>query len=299
MVKPDARLMSELCSLIARNVGVNETRRPLENIVIRCEAGPSPPSSYIVEPHFAVIAQGAKRSVLADQVFEYSGGNFLIFSVDLPLSSYITRASADEPFLGFGMTLRPDAIATLLLESDAPLKAASDTPGLAVGELTDDLLEPVVRMLRLLDRPQDVAVLKPMIEREILWRLINSDLGTIVRQLGITESRITRVGRAVIWLRNHYAEPVRVEELAEMVEMSVTSFHRHFHGVTAMSPLQFQKQIRLQEARSRLLSLSGEVGAIGLSVGYDSASQFSREYRRLFGAPPTRDMERFRRARPE
>ena len=122
-------------------------------------------------------------------------------------------------------------------------------------------------MLRLLDRPQDIAVLMPMIEREILWRLINSELGTTVRQLGIAESRITRVGRAIIWLRNHFAEPVRVEDLADMVEMSVTSFHRHFLGVTAMSPLQFQKQIRLQEARSRLLSLSGEVGAIGLSVG--------------------------------
>lgn len=298
-MKPDPRLMSELCSLIARNVGVNETRRPLENIILRCEDGPSPPSSYIVEPHFAVIAQGAKRSVLADQVFQYAAGNFLIFSVDLPMSSYITRASAAEPFLGFGMTLKPDAIAALLLESGAPLKAAPDTAGFAVGDLTDDLLEPVVRMLRLLDRPQDVAVLKPMIEREILWRLIHSDLGTVVRQLGLVESRITRVGRAIVWLRNHYAEPVRVEDLADMVEMSVTSFHRHFLGVTAMSPLQYQKQVRLQEARSRLLSSSGDVGAIGLSVGYDSASQFSREYRRLFGAPPTRDMEQFRRARPE
>ena len=146
-------------------------------------------------------------------------------------------------------------------------RAAPDTAGFALGDLTDNLLEPVVRMLRLLDRPQDIAVLMPMIEREILWRLINSELGTTVRQLGRAESRIMRVGRAIIWLRNHFAEPVRVEDLADMVEMSVTSFHRHFLGVTAMSPLQFQKQIRLQEARSRLLSLSGEVGAIGLSVG--------------------------------
>ena len=141
-----------------------------------------------------------------------------------------------------------------------------------MSDLTDDLLEPIVRILRLLDRPEDIPVLAPAIEREILWRLINGEQGAMVRQLGVADSRMTQIGRAIRWVRDHYAETLRIEDLASVAGMSLTSFHRHFVGVTSLSPLQFQKQIRLQEARSRLLSSLQDVAAVGYSVGYDSPS---------------------------
>jgi AraC-like DNA-binding protein len=159
-----------------------------------------------------------------------------------------------------------------LLETGAPRKAKTEPPGIAVSDLTDDLLEPIVRILRLLDRPEDIPVLAPAIEREILWRLINGEQGAMVRQLGVADSRTTQIGRAIRWVRDHYAETLRIEDLASVAGMSLTSFHRHFVGVTSLSPLQFQKQIRLQEARSRLLSSLQDVAAVGYSVGYDSPS---------------------------
>lgn len=159
-----------------------------------------------------------------------------------------------------------------MLETGAPRKAKTEPPGIAVSDLTDDLLEPIVRILRLLDRPEDIPVLAPAIEREILWRLINGEQGAMVRQLGVADSRTTQIGRAIRWVRDHYAETLRIEDLASVAGMSLTSFHRHFVGVTSLSPLQFQKQIRLQEARSRLLSSLQDVAAVGYSVGYDSPS---------------------------
>jgi transcriptional regulator GlxA family with amidase domain len=207
------------------------------------------------------------------------------------------QASATEPFLGLGLRLKPDAIAALLLETGAPRKPKTEPPGIAVSDLTDDLIDPVVRLLRLLDRPEDIPVLAPAIEREILWRLINGEQGAMMRQLGLADSRMAQIGRAIRWLRDHYAETIRIEELARVAGMSLTSFHRHFLGVTSLSPLQFQKQIRLQEARSRLLLSSQDVAAIGFAVGYESPSQFSREYRRLFGAPPGQDGERLRQSK--
>jgi len=157
-----------------------------------------------------------------------------------------------------------------------------------------ELLESVVRTLRMLDRPRDAAVLGPMLEREILWWLLNGEQGAMVRQIGLADSRLSQVSRAIRWIRVHHAEPIRIEALAEMAAMSASSLHRHFRAVTTMSPLQYQKLIRLQEARSRLLAASQDIAAVGLSVGYDSPSQFSREYSRLFGAPPGRDVARLR-----
>jgi AraC-like DNA-binding protein len=253
-------------------------------------------TDFMAEPAFGLVAQGAKRVVLGNQVFDYAAGQYLIFSVDLPLSGYVVQASADEPFLAFGLKLKPDAIAALLLETGAPRKAKTEPPGIAVSDLTDDLIDPIVRLFRLLDRPEDIPVLAPAIEREILWRLISGEQGAMVRQLGLADSRMAQIGRAIRWLRDHYAETIRIEELARVAGMSLTSFHRHFLGVTSLSPVQFQKQIRLQKARSLLLLSSQDVAAVGFAVGYDSPSQFSREYRRLFGAPPGQDAQRLRGA---
>ena len=201
--------------LIARHAGQTQAHRLLPNLMITVSNLPTPPFAYmaepalLAEPAFGFVAQGAKRVVLGNQVFDYAAGQYLIFSVDLPLSGYVLQASATEPFLGFGLKLKPDAIAALLLETSAQRKARTEPPGIAVSDMTDDLLDPVVRLLRLLDRPEDIPVLAPAIEREILWRLVNGEQGAMVRQLGLADSRMTQIGRAIRWIRDHYAETVR------------------------------------------------------------------------------------------
>ena len=245
----------------------------------------------------ALIAQGAKRLAIGDRVFDYRPGQYLVASVDLPITGHYTHASADEPALGFGLILRPSAIASLLLDGTTPgrpARAAPAPPGLGVADASPELLDAVVRMVRLLDSPRDRDVLAPMIEREILWRLINGPLGESVRQIGLADSSLTHVSRAVRWITEHYDEPFRVEDLARSCGMSTSAFHRNFHAVTALSPIQFQKQIRLQKSRLLLLTGADDVATVGYRVGYDSASQFSREYRRQFGLPPGRDAARLR-----
>ena len=248
----------------------------------------------------ALIAQGAKRLAIGDRTYDYGPGQYLVASVDLPITGHYTHASADVPALGFGLILRPQPIAALLLDADGtpastpPRRARPAPPGLGVGEAGPELLDAVVRMVRLLDSPRDRAVLAPMIEREILWRLINGPLGEAVRQVGLADSSLTHVSRAVRWITEHYDKPFRVEELARSCGMSASAFHRNFHAVTALSPIQFQKQIRLQKSRLLLLTGADDVATVGYRVGYDSASQFSREYRRQFGLPPGRDADRLR-----
>lgn len=201
------------------------------------------------------------------------------------------------PYLGFGLMLRPEAISGLLLEAGVPRGAAQDRPGIAVTALSSDLVDPVVRLLRLLDRPQDLQILAPTFEREILWRLFNGPQGALVRQIGLADSRLSQISRSIRWLRHHFAEAIRIEDLAEVAGMSVTSLHRHFRGVTSLTPIQFQKRLRLQAARARLLATREDVSAVGFAVGYESPSQFSREYRRLFGKPPGQDGAELRGAR--
>jgi transcriptional regulator GlxA family with amidase domain len=184
----------------------------------------------------------------------------------------------------------------LLLEAGAVPPGRNDPPGIAVSDLTQDLIDPVVRLLRLLDRPSDIPVLAGAIKREILWRLINGQQGTMVRQIGLADSRMAQIGRAVRWIRGHYTKVIRIQELARVAGMSITSFHRHFRGITSMTPIQYQKQIRLQVARSRLMTAAEDVAAVGFAVGYDSPSQFSRDYRRLFGRPPGLDGQRLRQS---
>jgi AraC-like DNA-binding protein len=286
--------LDELRLLITRHAGAAPAAMAAAGIrAVSCDA-PTELAHHVMEPTLAVIAQGAKRAVLGDKVFEYSAGQYLVVSVDLPIAGHVCQASPELPYLGAGLTLKPATIATLLLEMAANDRPAAEASGFGVSDAPVELLESVVRMLRLLDRPRDAAVLGPMLEREILWWLLNGEQGAMVRQIGLADSRLSQVSRAIRWLRVHHAKPVRIEELAEMAAMSTSSFHRHFRAVTTMSPLQYQKQIRLQEARAKLLVESDDVAAVGFSVGYDSPSQFSREYSRLFGAPPGRDVARLR-----
>jgi AraC-like DNA-binding protein len=253
------------------------------------------PLGNMAEPTLAFVAQGMKRSVLGDHVFDYRAGQFLVVSLDLPLSGHIVEASPAEPFLAVGLPLQADLIAQLLLEAGPYSGAAANTSvGLAVSDAGEDLLDPLIRLLRLQDRPDDRRVLAPAVKREIHWRLMTGPQGDLVRQIGLADSRLSVVAHAVRWIRARYTQVIRIDELAADIGLSVSSLNRNFRAVTAMSPLQFQKQLRLQEARIQLLAASDDIASIGYGVGYDSPSQFSREYRRMYGAPPGEDAVRLR-----
>jgi AraC-like DNA-binding protein len=290
--------LAEIGSIIARHVGIPDADLPLPGIALRTSTAPTEPVNAVYEPVFALVARGGKRTVLGDKVFEYGAGHYLVVSVDLPITGHVCVASREEPYLGFAMTLQPAKIATLMLETATGERGGAEAAGLAVSLAPEELLDPVLRLLRLLDRPSDIPVLRPMLEREILWRLLCGEQGAIVRQIGLADSSLTQIGRAIRQIRTNYAELLRIDDLAQIAGMSPSSFHRHFRAVTAMSPLQFQKQIRLQAARARLIANAEDVATVGFEVGYDSPSQFSREYRRLFGAPPGKDAGRLRQGPP-
>jgi len=240
----------------------------------------------------ALIAQGAKTLALGDRVYEYRAGQYLVASVDLPVTGHYTEA----PALGFGLVLDPAEIAEVLLQAPpGSLPPTANPPSaIAVSDAPAEVIDAAVRMLRLLETPRDLPVVAPLIRREILWRLVTGEQGATVRHLGLADSSLAHVARAVQWIRGNYRESFRVEDVARRAGMSASAFYRHFQAVTAMSPIQFQKQIRLQEARLMLATRPHDVTGVGHRVGYDSPSQFSREYRRQFGEPPSRDAARLR-----
>lgn len=262
---------------------------PLEGVLLS-KIETAPPDHSLTEPLLVVMAQGGKRLLLGEQVHEYRAGQILLVTASLPVTGHFF----DLPALGMGLVLRPAAIAPLLLEAPPVPRGSGGPPAIATGEAGPELLDAVVRLLRLLENPRDAPVLAPLIEREILWRLLTGPHGDVLRQIGLADSGLTHVGRAIAWIRENYAEPMRVADLARLAGLSPSAFHRQFRAITAMSPLQFQKRIRLQAARAFLTTRSGDIGAVGHLVGYDSPSQFNREYRRLFGEPPGRDAARLR-----
>jgi AraC-like DNA-binding protein len=288
--------VAELRRHIARLADGWPRPRPVDGVTVFSTTATTAPLGGVAKPVLALVAQGAKRAVLGDQVFDYAAGQFLVVTVDLPLTSSITAASAAEPFLALSMPLDPAVLAELLIESDLPSQAAPAGPALSVSDASPELTDAVVRLLRLAGTPRDLRVLGPAVKREIHWRLLAGPQGGLVRQAGTAGSRIALVARAIAWIRAHYDEPIRVDDLAAEVGLSVSSLNRHFRAATSMSPLQYQKQLRLQQARLRLLADPADVAGTGHAVGYTSASQFSREYRRLFGAPPGRDAAQLQNA---
>lgn len=288
--------LGELRDLLERHVRP-DLATAIDDVRI-CKADHAvPPESAMSGTVLAVIAQGRKRLALGDRVYEYGAGQYLIASVDLPVTGHFIDAAPGRPTLGFGMTLEPAVIAELLLQAgpgDLPRFPGTVPPGIAVSDAPDELLDAVVRLVRLLDRPQDRNALAPLVKREILWRLMTGEQGDVVRQLGLADSSLTHIRRAVQWIRENYTEPFRVEDVAQISGMSVSAFHRNFQSVTAMTPIQFQKHIRLQAARLLLVNSPNDITGVGHRVGYDNPSQFSREYRRQFGAPPSIDAERMR-----
>ena len=289
--------LDELQTLIRRYVRPDETT-DIDGVLLAAADSVGEPRPAPSGTVFALIAQGAKRLAIGDRIYEYRAGQYLVASVDLPVTGHYSQASPCQPALGFGLVLRPSTIASVLLDAGPPatsgMRTTTAPPALGVADAGPDLLGAVIRMVALLGSPRDRAVLAPMLEREIVWRLLTGPLGVSVRQVGLADSSVTQISRAVRWITEHHAEPFRVDDLARSCGMSASAFHRKFHAVTALTPIQFQKQIRLH--RSRLLLMTGldDVATVGHQVGYDSASQFTREYRRQFGLPPGRDAARLR-----
>jgi AraC-like DNA-binding protein len=280
--------LSELHDLLARHARAGQTT-VMDGVRLCRFDRPVAPATSMSGTSLAIIAHGGKRLALGDQVHDYGPGQYLVTSADLPVTGEVISSAG--PTLGFGMTLEPAELADLVVDADLPPRSVR--AGLiTVSDAPDELLDAVVRLLRLLDRPEDRKVLAPLIKREVLWRLLTGDNGGAVHRIAKAES--THIRRAIRWIRENYSEPLRVEELARLAGLSVSAFHRNFRAVTSMSPIQFQKQIRLQEARLMLADPEYDVTTTGHRVGYVSASQFSREYRRQFGTPPSVDSMQLR-----
>ena len=244
------------------------------------------------DPAFCLIAQGRKQVMLGEQTLIYDPARYLVVSVDLPVVGHIVEASPERPYLGIKLNLDMAALGELVADLDEP--PPGNPPGLAVYDADPALIDAVCRLLRLLDRPDDAAVLAPLIEREILYRLLKSDHGAMLRHIAAARGRLTQVSRAIGWIKRNYAQPFRIDSVADAAGMSPSSLHEHFKAVTSMSPLQYQKQLRLQEARRLMLAEAVDAATAGFRVGYESPSQFSREYRRLFGTPPASDVAQLR-----
>jgi AraC-like DNA-binding protein len=243
----------------------------------------------IYEPSLCIIAQGAKEIIVGSEALRYDPLNSLLVSVDLPATSRVVEASLDRPCLAVRVALDLAVVAELLADNTTDLQLSSER-GLATASIDPPLLDAVVRLVALLDCQQDIKALAPLIEREIVYRVLTGPQGVRLRQIASTGGPAYRIASAIRWLKEHYADPLRIESLARRVRMSPSAFHLHFRGVTAMSPLQFQKQLRLQEARRLMVAKGLDATRAAFRVGYESASQFSREYRRMFGAPPRKDV---------
>jgi len=289
----------EMIRLIDQNHpgdGVFPTAIPRLHLMRSCR--PTERIHALHEPAVCIVAQGRKRVMLGERIFDYDRSRFLVVSVDVPVAGQVIEATPREPYLCLRLDLDPALLASLFMDiGEAAGRERAPEAGLVLSPVTPDLLDAALRLLRLLETPQDAAVLAPLVEREILYRLACSDQAARLWQIAHGESRLQQVNRAIRRLQRDFEKPIAVAALAAEAGMSVSAFHQHFKTVTAMSPLQYQKQLRLQEARRLILSSAMDAASAGHRVGYDSASQFSREYSRLFGAPPMRDAARLK-ARP-
>ena len=284
--------IADLAQMIARFApasGMSGTAVPRLSL-IRADH-PSAPVPAVYEASLCIIAQGSKRVSLAGQSVVYDASSYLLVSVDLPLVGHVLEASPAAPYLCCKIDFDPAALADLLV-TERRVSSEKDVPVLAVYPSDPDLIDAACRLVKLLDRPETIDVLAPLVEREILYRLLTGPHGATLRQMGTVDSHLNQVSRAIATIRNGFQAQLRIDEIAAASGMSASSLHAHFKAITRMTPLEYQKQLRLQEARRLMLADGANAGTAGFAVGYDSPSQFSREYRRLFGAPPRQDIER-------
>jgi AraC-like DNA-binding protein len=263
-----------------------------------CASSPTELGHGVSFPAFCVVAQGSKEVLLGDDLYRYDANNYLITAASLPISSRITEASEERPYVGVVLGLDPALVGSVMVEAGHPAPGEKATMrAFDVSPLDAGLLDAVLRLVRLLDAPAaEARFLRPLVTREIVFRLLEGEQGGRLRQIAVLGGHAHRIARALERLREEFARPLRMEDVARDAGMSVSGFHHHFKAVTAMSPLQFQKRMRLQEARRLMLGEDLDAGSAGRRVGYGDASQFSREYKRLFGTPPARDAERLREA---
>lgn len=287
---------ASLARLIARQIAEpGDLETAIAGLTLYRRNAVAPPASCMVPPSIVLVAQGAKQMWAGGEGFPYDSSRFLVTSLDLPANSEITQASPEQPCLGLVFRLDLRILAELIALGGLPPsrdKAAGKSVG--IGAATPAILLPMLRLLELLDEPEAITVLAPMIQREIHYRLLCGDQGAKLRQIVSVDSQGHRIARAIDWLKLNYAKALRVEELAARVQMSSPTFHHHFRQLTSMSPLQYQKWLRLTEARRLMLNEQLDVSSAAFKVGYESPSQFSREYGRLFGIAPKRDIVQLR-----
>jgi len=291
-------LRGELATLLEQRTGSDgrhETSIP--ELTLYRFSQPTEPAPILQEPAVYVVVQGRKKVTVGDVTYVYDRSQYLAVSVDLPVVAHVTEASPEEPYFCMTLTVDPRELSALIVETgrQAP-RDDHDGRALYVSPLEAPLLDGFLRLVRLLDAPQDISVLAPLILRELHYRLLQSEQFGRLAQVAIGDGRLRRVSAAITWIKEHFAEPLQIDSLAQRVHMSPSALHSHFKAVAAMSPIQYQKRLRLQEARRLLTSGAASAEAIAYQVGYASASQFSREYVRLFGQPPRRDAERLREA---
>ncbi|HAS6431125.1 TPA: helix-turn-helix domain-containing protein [Vibrio parahaemolyticus] len=286
----------KLAKLIERWTGnANQYDTPISGLRFSRWTAPTPPTSYTHNPSICLIAQGRKRVLLGEESFIYDANHFLISSVDLPIIANIIEASEEQPYLGLIMELDLTEISQLIVDSELAFTQAKEAQkGIAVGELSESLLDAFVRLAELLDEGQNIKILAPIIKREIFYRLLMSEQGTRLHQIVTAGSHSHQIAKAIDWLKNNFVKPLSVGDLASYTGMSKSSFYTHFRSMTSMTPLQFQKKLRLSEARRLMLTENLDAMAATFKVGYESPSQFSREYSRLFGAPPSKDIKSLR-----
>ena len=289
----------ELVGRIARAVRDDGVVQPLRGLHLARASSVTGLAHGVAYPSFCVIAQGAKEVYLGEHCYRYDPYHYLLATVELPVVTQLVEASPERPYLSLRLELDPALVASVMLEAGlpSPRREAGDARAIAVSPLDTDLLDGAVRLVRLVDTPPaEARVLMPLVTREILFRLLAGEQGARLRNLAVLGGHTDRIARAIERLRNDYDKPLRIEGLARELGMSPSGFHEHFKAVTAMSPLQFQKQVRLQEARRLMLGEDLDAASAGFRVGYDDASHFSREYKRHFGQSPMKDVQRLRRA---
>lgn len=258
---------------------------------------PTEPTTGMYEPSICLVAQGAKRVLLGDDAYVYDAHHYLITSVHLPTVVQIMEASREKPYLGLRLTFDLGEISQLMADSNLPSpRTLQSGRGMATGVVTLPLLTAFQRLIDLLDEQQDIPILAPVIQREIIYRLLVGDQGERLRQIATAGSQSHQIARVIDWLKENFTQPLSIDGLAAQASMSTSTFHHHFRSMTARSPLQFQKQLRLQEARRLMLAERMDAANAAFQVGYESPSQFSREYSRQFGAPPLRDITNLRQS---
>jgi AraC-like DNA-binding protein len=283
--------LDQLRILALRHAQGRRIQTAVPRVAIATGREPTSIMPGLCEPMVCIVLQGAKEVMIGDRVLRYDPASYFVASMELPASGRVIEASPERPYVSVGLALDWQTLAALMPEM--PGAPDGHSAAFGVSPVTPELLDPWLRLLRLLDTPRDIPVLAPLAEREILYRLLLGPQGNVLRQIALASGRLSQIRQAIASIRQNFDRPLQIEDLAGLAGMSTASFHRHFKEATAMSPLQYQKTLRLQEAR-RLLIADYDAARAAFAVGYESASQFSREYARMFGAPPARDAIRLR-----